>query len=113
VRLGCKYVPLNSNALRRSRFHLSKTTQRVSDLRTAIADMERTLGALSNFIGAEEVRTRISDIKHVAYSTAAIAAMQRSARIRASIANLKLQYDVAVRERDRARGTLFTLRAAE
>jgi hypothetical protein len=52
--------------------------QSIVAIETALRDMDAMVTALDRYVGVEEVRTRITDAKHVAYATAAIAARIRS-----------------------------------
>jgi len=57
---------------------------------------------LERQVQAEEDRTGIKDIGHFNYSTFAKAASQRRDKLRASIEDLRVQLEAAMRERDEA-----------
>ena len=105
-------MKLDENTLRRGRFDVALKVRRISDLELAIGDMERTLAALTVFVASEERRTRITDVNHFAYSTAANAGIERSNRLKRSIAELKATRAAAVVERDRAQESFTALRTA-
>ena len=67
--------------------------QMIRDFEVMAVDLERQ-------VQAEEDRTGVKDVSHFAYSTFAKAASQRRDKLRASIDDLKVQLEDAVRERD-------------
>jgi elongation factor P--beta-lysine ligase len=99
-------VEIEIGALRRKHFHLAEMARKLLDFDAAIADMERTLRELAEVVALEEVRTRVTDVNHCRYSTIAMAATDRSDRLRKSIVNLKA-------ERDRARESFASFQAVE
>ena len=64
---------------------------KVADLEAAIRVFEGMASALDRQIKAEEVRTRIKDPTHLAYSNFAKSAIQRRDNLRASAASLKVE----------------------
>jgi hypothetical protein len=55
----------------------------------ALIDMQGLAMALDQFVAAEEARTRVTDVEHWAYSTAARAARVRSSNLKKSLAALR------------------------
>jgi flagellar FliJ protein len=90
------------SALRLKRFEVQEKARKVRGLEQMIRDFEVMAGDLERQVQAEEERTGIKDVDHFNYSTFAKAASQRRDKLRASIEDLKLQLDAAVRERDEA-----------
>ncbi|MEQ1693623.1 MAG: flagellar export protein FliJ [Gemmatimonas sp.] len=87
-------------ALRLKRFEAEEKTRKVRGLEQMIRDFEVMASDLDRQIQAEEDRTGVKDINHFAYSTFAKAASQRRNKLRASIDDLKVKLEDAVRERD-------------
>jgi flagellar FliJ protein len=87
-------------ALRLKRFEAEEKARKVRGLEQMIRDFEVMASDLDRQIQAEEDRTGIKDVGHFNYSTFAKAARQRRDKLRASIDDLKLKLDDAVRERD-------------
>ena len=79
---------------------MSQNRQAARDRMTMIRDFEGMAADLARQIAAEEDRTGIKDVAHFNYSTFAKAASLRRDKLRASIEELKVQLEAAVRERD-------------
>jgi flagellar protein FliJ len=94
-------MKLDTSAFRRNRFDMSVAARKIAEFDIAIAEMEQTLGALAEFIDAEERRTHIIDVSHFTYPMIAKAARERSNRLKRSVVNLKVERDRALRKRDR------------
>jgi hypothetical protein len=105
-------VSVGTNGFLRNPFDMSVAARRVADLEIAIADMERTLRALAEFVDAEERRAHTTDVNHFTYPLAAKAAIERSNRLKRSIVDLKFRRAVASWERDRAQEIFAALRTA-
>ena len=71
--------------------------------------MDTTITALDRYVAAEEVRTRITDVRRVAYSTAAMAARVRSDNLKKSVIALKAKLLIATAEHNSALAKLTTL----
>ena len=95
--------------VRRARFTAVAKARTVADLQTAIATMERSTSALTQFVAAEERRTRIVSRSHVTYSLSAKDAADRSYRLRKTVADLTTKLHVAIIERDSAVAHVATL----
>ena len=65
--------------------------QRLTQIELLIAEMRLSIRNLDTDIKAEEQRTRISDPGHIAYSTLAMAAIQRRDNLKRTIARLEDQ----------------------
>lgn len=89
-------------ALRLKRFEAQEKARKVRGLEQMIRDFEGMAVDLERQVQAEEERTGVKDAGHFNYSTFAKAASQRRDKLRASIEDLKLQLEAAVRERDEA-----------
>lgn len=87
-------------ALRLKRFEADEKARKVLGLEQMIRDFEVMAVDLERQVQAEEDRTGVKDVHHFAYSTFAKAASQRRDKLRASIDDLKIKLDDAVRERD-------------
>lgn len=87
-------------AVRVKRFEADEKSRKVLGLEQMIRDFEVMAVDLERQVQAEEDRTGVKDVHHFAYSTFAKAASQRRDKLRASIDDLKLKLDAAVRERD-------------
>src|SRR5204863_1899014 len=85
--------------VRRARFTANAKTRTVADLETAIATLERTNAALTQFIAAEERRTKITNRSSAVYSMAASDSADRSRRLQKTIAELKSNLHSAIIER--------------
>jgi hypothetical protein len=90
------------NSLRRVHHDAKVKARSVVVIESALREMQAMAITLDQFVAAEEVRTRIADVKHAAYSTSTIAARARSAKLRKSITQLKTKLFVATAERDSA-----------
>jgi flagellar FliJ protein len=87
-------------AFRLKRFEASERVRKVCDLEQMIREFELITTDLERQIQAEEDRTGVRDPGHFAYSTFAKSAADRRENLMASIENLRLQYEAAVRARD-------------
>jgi hypothetical protein len=87
-------------ALRLKRFEAQEKARKVLGLEQMIKDFEVMAVDLERQVQAEEDRTGIKDVGHFNYSTFAKAASQRRDKLRASIEDLKVQLEAAMRERD-------------
>jgi hypothetical protein len=87
-------------ALRLKRFEAEEKARKVRGLEQMIRDFEVMTVDLDRQIQAEEDRTGIRDVGHYNYSTFAKAASQRRDKLRASIDDLKVKLEDAIRERD-------------
>ncbi len=90
------------SALRSKRFEAQEKARKVLGLEQMIRDFETMAIDLERQVQAEEDRTGIKDIGHFNYSTFAKAASQRRDKLRASIEDLRVQLEAAMRERDEA-----------
>ena len=89
-------------ALRSKRFEAQEKARKVQGLEHMIREFEQIAGDLERQVQSEEDRTGVKDRSHFAYSTYAKAAIQRRDKLIASIDDLKVKLDDAVRERDEA-----------
>ncbi|MCL4768403.1 MAG: flagellar export protein FliJ [Hyphomicrobiaceae bacterium] len=89
-------------SFRLKRFEAEEKRRKVADLEHMIREFEHMAIELDRQVQSEEDRTGVKDKSHFAYSTLAKAAAQRRDNLRASIANLQVKLEVAVRERDDA-----------
>ncbi len=87
-------------ALRLKRFEADEKSRKVHGLEQMIRDFEVMAVDLERQVQGEEDRTGVKDAHHFAYSTFAKAASQRRDKLRASIDDLKVKLDDAMRERD-------------
>jgi flagellar FliJ protein len=85
-------------SLRLKRFEATEKARKVTLLETMISDLSALAVDLAQQIAAEEKRTRISDPRHVAYSTFATAAALRRRTLLTSVEALKPKLDAAKRE---------------
>jgi hypothetical protein len=67
----------------------TRTGQSLNAAARALIDMQGLAMALDQFVAAEEARTRVTDVEHWAYSTAARAARVRSSNLKKSLAALR------------------------
>jgi hypothetical protein len=76
----------------------------ITDIERTLVDMGALVAELERFVVEEEARTRVTDVRHFAYSTAARAARMRSDNLKKTFAELKtkLQDLRGVSEGDRA-----------
>lgn len=89
-------------ALRLRRFEAQEKARKVQGLEHMIREFEQMAADLDRQVQAEEDRTGVKDRNHFAYSTFAKAAVQRREKLAASIDDLRLKLQEAVRERDEA-----------
>jgi flagellar FliJ protein len=89
-------------ALRSKRFEVEEKRRKVSDIERMIREFESMVSELDRQVQAEEDRTGVRDKGHFAYSMLAKAATLRREKLRASIADLHVKLETAVRERDAA-----------
>lgn len=87
-------------AQRLKRFEAQEKARKVLGLEQMIKEFENMAVDLDRQVQAEEDRTGIKDVAHFNYSTFAKAASLRRDKLRASIEELKVQLEAAVRERD-------------
>ena len=87
-------------AVRLKRFEALEKARKVLGLEQMIRDFEVMAVDLDRQVQAEEDRTGVKDNSHFSYSTFAKAASQRRDKLRASIEDLRVQLEAAVRERD-------------
>lgn len=99
------------SVVRLKRFQVEEKRRQVSQIEGMIAEFDRMSAELDAQIAAEQERTGIHDAKHYAYSTFAKAAVQRRDNLQASIAELRVQLDVAAGELDGAEEELAKLEA--
>lgn len=83
-------------------FDAEEKRKKVTDLEHMIRDFEHMAVELDRQVQSEEERTGIRDKSHFAYSTLAKSAAKRRDNLRASIHNLQISLEAAVRERDDA-----------
>jgi hypothetical protein len=89
-------------SFRLKRFEAEEKRRKVADLEHMIREFEHMASELDRQVQSEEDRTGIKDRGHFAYSTLAKAAAQRRDNLRASVSNLQMKLEAAVRERDDA-----------
>jgi flagellar protein FliJ len=88
------------SAIRLKRFDAQEKVRKVQGLEQMIRDFEVMASDLERQVQAEEDRTGVKDAGHFAYSTFAKAASQRRDKLRASIDDLRVKLEDAVRDRD-------------
>ena len=88
--------------LRLKRFEAQEKARKAQGLEQMIREFEQMASDLERQVQAEEDRTGVKDRAHFAYSTFAKAANQRRDKLKASIDDLRLKLDDAIRERDEA-----------
>ena len=101
------------SALRLKRFEIQEKARKVQGLEHMIREFEQIASDLERQVQAEEDRTGVKDRAHFAYSTYAKAANQRRDKLVASIDDLKLKLDAAMRERDEAEAELASVPSPE
>ena len=101
------------SALRLKRFEVQEKTRKVQGLEHMIREFEQIASDLERQVQAEEDRTGVKDRTHFAYSTYAKAANQRRDKLVASIDDLKVKLDDALRERDEAEAEVAAIPLAE
>jgi flagellar protein FliJ len=89
-------------ALRSKRFEIQEKARKVQGLEQMIHEFEQIAIDLARQVSAEEDRTGVRDRTHFAYSTYAKAANLRRDKLLASIEDLRVKLNDAVRERDEA-----------
>jgi flagellar FliJ protein len=89
-------------ALRLKRFEADEKARKVADLELMIREFETIAGDLDRQIQAEEERTGIKDPAHFSYSTYAKSASVRRDNLRASVDELKMKLEAAMKDRDEA-----------
>ena len=67
----------------------STKAQAIAAIERTLVDMDALVAALDRYVAEEEVRTRIRDVHHCAYSTAARAAHMRSNNLKKSYVRLQ------------------------
>ncbi len=100
-------------SFRLKRFEAEEKRRKVADLELMIREFEHMASELDRQVQSEEDRTGIKDRGHFAYSTLAKAAAQRRDNLRASVNNLQMKLESAVRERDDACADLDRSNAPE
>lgn len=93
----------------RARHEAQAKGRAVVAIGSVLREMASMVRALDRYINAEEKRTQITDVKHRAYSTAAMAARVRSTNLKKSIVELTAKLRVAVTEHDSALSRLAAL----
>ena len=83
-------------------FAAEEKRRKVADIQHMIREFEHMAVELDRQVQSEEERTGIRDNSHFAYSTLAKSAAKRRDNLRASIANLQIRLESAIRERDDA-----------
>ena len=101
------------SALRLKRFEVQEKTRKVQGLEHMIREFEQIASDLERQVQAEEDRTGVKDRSHFAYSTYAKAANQRRDKLVASIDDLKLKLDAAMRDREEAEAEFASAPTAE
>jgi flagellar FliJ protein len=96
-------------ALRLKRFEIQERARKVQGLEHMVREFEQMVSDLERQVQAEEDRTGVKDRTHFAYSTYAKAANQRRDKLVASISDLKLKLDSAMRDRDDAEAELASV----
>jgi flagellar protein FliJ len=93
----------------RARNRVGMMAQSVAAIESTFQDMDAMIVSLDRRVAAEEMRTRITDAKHIAYSTVALAARVRSANLRKSLIELEAKRLLAIADHDKALSTLSAL----
>jgi hypothetical protein len=93
----------------RARHRVRTAAQSVAAIESALQDMDAMIVSLDRRVATEEMRTRITDTKHVAYSTVALAARIRSANLKKSLIELEAKRLLAVADHDKGVLTLSAL----
>jgi flagellar export protein FliJ len=94
------------SVVRLKRFQVDEKKRQVEQIDAMIAEFDRMSNELDHQIDAEKERTGIADPSHFAYSTYARAAEQRRENLRASVAELRVQREVASAELNAAKEEL-------
>ena len=85
----------SENRLFRARCDAKTMAQSIAAIETALLQMGALVTSLDRRVAAEEKRTRIIDVNHIAYSTIAMAARIRSGNLKKSLSELKTRLLVA------------------
>jgi hypothetical protein len=93
----------------RAHHRVRTAAQSVAAIESALQDMDAMIVSLDRRVATEEMRTRIMDTKHVAYSTVALAAHVRSQNLRKSLVELKARRLLGIADHDKAFSTLSAL----
>jgi flagellar protein FliJ len=93
----------------RARHRVTTTAQSVTAIESTLQDMDAMIVSLDRRVAAEEMRTRITDAKHIAYSTVALAARVRSANLKKSLIELEAKRLLAIADHDKALSILSAL----
>ena len=99
------------SVVRLKRFQVEDRKRQLKQIDGMIADFDRMSNELDVQIDAEKERTGINDPSHFAYSTFARAAEQRRENMRASVAELRVQREVAAADLNAAQEELAKLEA--
>jgi flagellar export protein FliJ len=97
--------------VRLKRFQVEDRKRQLKQIDGMIADFDRMSNELDVQIDAEKERTGINDPSHFAYSTFARAAEQRRENMLASVAELRVQREVAAADLNAALEELAKLEA--
>ncbi len=100
-------------ALRLKRFEADEKARKVADLELMIREFEVIAADLDRQIHVEEERTGIKDPTHFSYSTFAKSASARRENLRASVGELKMKLEAAIKDRDEAADQLTRAASAE
>jgi len=101
------------SALRLKRFEADEKSRKVQGLEQMIREFHQIASDLERQVQAEEERTGVRDRTHFAYSTFAKAATQRRNNLLASITDLRVKLESAVRDRDEALSELASSETVE
>jgi hypothetical protein len=85
----------SNRPLRLKRFEATTKAQKVAALEAMIRDLDGIAATLSQQIAAEEQRTKVRDARRADYSTAALAAVARRAKLMVSLADLRAALETA------------------
>lgn len=96
-------------SLRQMRFVVAEKARNAALLETMIVDFESMCDLLARQIAAEELRTRISDPRHVAYSPLARAVALRRDNLRTSAGEARARLQGVRRELDELTAKLCEL----
>ena len=96
-------------SLRQMRFMVAEKARNAALLETMIADFESMSDLLARQIAAEELRTRINDPRHIAYSPLATAVALRRDNMRTSAGDAKVRLQGVKRELDELTAKLWEL----
>ena len=96
-------------SLRQMQFMVAEKARNAASLETMIIDFESMSDLLARQIAAEELRTRINDPRHVAYSPLATAVALRRDNLRTSAGDAKVRLQGVRRELDELTAKLWEL----